>query len=72
MPLEYALAGMLLYGMVWAQSPQQLAEIAKSLPASDRTVIDRLGELDRLPEGQWRFHTGDVAHGENTDLDDSS
>ncbi|HEY1900971.1 MAG TPA: glycoside hydrolase family 38 C-terminal domain-containing protein [Terracidiphilus sp.] len=35
-------------------------------------VIGRLSALHTLPDGKWKLHTGDVAHGEAVDLDDSS
>lgn len=35
-------------------------------------VAKRLQSLEYLPAEKWRFHTGDVAHGEAIDLDDSS
>jgi alpha-mannosidase len=44
----------------------------KSLPAADQQIITRLGELNTLPSGDWRFHAGDVPHGESPSLDDSS
>ncbi len=37
-----------------------------------RTVMERLDSLNNLPADEWRFHAGDVAHGEAVDLDDSS
>ena len=49
---------------------QSAAEIPKSLPRTDQ-VIARLGELNTLPSGEWRFHAGDVPHGESPSLDDS-
>ena len=55
-----------------AQSPQQVAEIVKSLDGNSQAVVARLGELNRLPADEWRFHAGDLAHGEAADLDDSS
>ena len=57
---------------VRAQDTQQTAQITKSMPSEARAVIERLGELDHLPAGEWRFHAGDVAHGESVDLDDSN
>ena len=57
---------------VRAQDAQELARITKSMPSDAQTVIERLGELDHLPAGEWRFHAGDVPHGESVDLDDSS
>ena len=55
-----------------AQSAEQVAQIVKSLDSNSQAVVGRLGELDRLPAEEWRYHAGDLAHGESTDLDDSS
>ena len=49
-----------------------MARAAALLPADSRAVVDRLGSLHELPAGTWKMHTGDVAHGEDTNLDDSS
>ncbi|HEV2463984.1 MAG TPA: glycoside hydrolase family 38 C-terminal domain-containing protein [Acidobacteriaceae bacterium] len=53
-----------------AQSPE--AQAIKTLPANDQQIIQRLGELNTLPSGPWRYHVGDVPHGESPTLDDSS
>ncbi len=42
------------------------------MPAEAQQVLQRLSGLDHLPAGEWRFHAGDVPHGESTSLDDSS
>src|SRR5277367_1536782 len=55
-----------------AQSENQAAEVVKSLNAASQTAVQRLSELDQLPADDWRFHAGDMAHGESPDLDDSS
>ncbi len=55
-----------------AQIPSDAAELTKALPPASRTTIDRLNELNTLPVDGWRFHAGDIAHGESTSLDDSS
>ena len=55
-----------------AQSAEQVAQIVKSLDNNSQAVVGRLGELDQLPAEEWRYHAGDLAHGESTDLDDSS
>ncbi len=71
--LLFCLATMLIAGSTAvAQSPQETAEITKTLPAPAQSVIQRLGELNYLPGGSWRLHTGDIAHGESPQLDDSS
>ncbi|MGC2160867.1 MAG: glycoside hydrolase family 38 C-terminal domain-containing protein [Silvibacterium sp.] len=55
-----------------ALSAQSADSIIQSLPPADQQVIVRLGELNTLPPGDWRFHAGDVPHGENPSLDDSA
>ncbi|MFZ0746315.1 MAG: glycoside hydrolase family 38 C-terminal domain-containing protein [Terracidiphilus sp.] len=55
-----------------AQTADQAAQIVKSLSNHTHEVVSRLTELDRLPADDWRFHVGDLAHGESPDLDDSS
>jgi alpha-mannosidase len=63
------LAGALLCtGRATAQSAAEAAKIAASLPA----VIDRLSALHELPDGGWKLHAGDLAHGEALNLDESS
>jgi alpha-mannosidase len=57
--------------MAWAQSAQQIAA-TKSLTAPAQQVITRLGQLNRIPDGQWRVHPGDLPHGESQNLDDSA
>jgi len=34
-------------------------------------VIEKLGAIGKLPDGIWKVHAGDLAHGEAPDLDDS-
>src|SRR6266567_5556488 len=54
-----------------AQDAEQAAKIAEKLPQPSKDVIARLSELSELPEGQWKMHTGDLAHGEAVSLDES-
>jgi alpha-mannosidase len=54
-----------------AQSSERDA-ILKSLSPDSRAVVERLGGLNRLPAKEWRYHVGDIPHGESPDLDDSS
>ncbi len=42
------------------------------LTADQKAKIAELNSLDTLPDGPWRFHAGDIAHGESLSLDDSS
>jgi len=43
----------------------------KSLSAPVERVARQLSALSNLPSHEWRFHVGDIAHGEAVDLDDS-
>ena len=55
-----------------AQSADQAAQVVKALDSNSKAVVGRLTELNQLPADEWRFHAGDLAHGETTELDDSS
>jgi alpha-mannosidase len=46
--------------------------VAMSFNPGESKVLDTLTSLEMLPSGAWRFHSGDVAHGESLTLDDSS
>ena len=41
------------------------------LSAQSTQAVDRLSSLNSLPLSGWRYHSGDVPHGEAADLDDS-
>jgi alpha-mannosidase len=68
----FFLLAFLLGGLARAQSAQDVAAAEKKLPSAESQVITRLGALSHLPEGQWRYHVGTLAHGEDPALDDSS
>ena len=54
-----------------AQSPSEVAKIVAGLPAPAQAVVTRLSSLSVLPEGSWKMHSGDLAHGETVGLDES-
>jgi alpha-mannosidase len=56
---------------VLGQSAAEAAKIAAPLPADARAVLDRLSMLRELPDGAWKLHAGDLAHGEAVGLDES-
>ena len=62
----------LLHSAAQAQSAKEVAEITHTLPPESQKVIERLSSFDNLPAEQWRYHSGDLAHGESPSLDDSS
>jgi len=55
-----------------AQSPKEVADITRTLSPESQKVIERLATFDNLPAEEWRYHAGDLAHGEALDLDDSA
>ena len=59
-------------GQIGAQSAADAAKIAASLQPESRAVLVRLDGLRELPDGAWKLHAGDLAHGEAVNLDESS
>ena len=53
------------------RSQSDADKAVQSLSAATQTTVKELSSLVSLPADEWRFHAGDVAHGESTDLDDS-
>ncbi len=51
---------------------QHAQALALPLSPAETQVLDRLDALRTLPDGPWRFHAGDLAHGESLTLDDSA
>jgi len=43
-----------------------------ALSPAARATVERLGTLNELKADDWRYHAGDLPHGESTSLDDSS
>jgi alpha-mannosidase len=61
----------LFAGRAGAQTDAEAGKIAVNLPQESRAVIDRLSGLRELPDGAWKMHSGDLAHGEAANLDES-
>ncbi len=70
--LAFSVLAFFLGGVARAQSREDVAAAEKNLSPAQCGVITRLGALSNLPEGQWRYHVGTLAHGEDPALDDSS
>jgi alpha-mannosidase len=49
----------------------EIARVASNLPPESRNVITRLTMLRELPGGVWKTHSGDLAHGEDVNLDET-
>jgi alpha-mannosidase len=65
-------AGVTLFaGQATAQNAADAANIAATLPADTQAVLDRLTGLHELPDGAWKLHAGDLAHGEAVNLDEN-
>src|SRR5665213_1538491 len=54
-----------------AKVAAEVAKVASNLPPDSRNVVSRLTLLRELPDGAWKMHSGDLAHGEAADLDES-
>src|SRR5580704_17399121 len=55
-----------------AQSQSGAEKAVQALSVRTQTAVKELSSLVSLPADDWRFHAGDIAHGESTDLHDSS
>jgi alpha-mannosidase len=62
---------LLLTSVAFAQSFTPIRE-QKNLSPAAIAKLHTLETLNSLPAGQWRFHAGDIPHGESIALDDSS
>ena len=66
------LCGAILFtGRVMGQD-DQARKMPAGLTAASSAVIERLAGLQALPDGAWKMHSGDLAHGEALHLDESS
>jgi alpha-mannosidase len=54
-----------------AKVAAEIDRVASNLPQESRTVITRLTMLRELPSSAWKMHGGDLAHGEDVNLDES-
>jgi len=58
--------------LLLAQSPKEIDTILHTLSPQSQKTIERLGTFDNLPAEEWHYHVGDLAHGEDPALNDSS
>lgn len=70
------LATLILVALISApcvlQAKQAPQEGPADLPASAQTVLKRLDSFSNLPEQSWRYHEGNLPHGESPMLNDAS
>ena len=69
--LIFAARGMGQTAVEAAKLAAEAARTAASLPPESRAVIERLSILRVLPDGVWKMHSGDLAHGEAVDADET-
>jgi alpha-mannosidase len=60
--------GLLVFASGWARAQQTAAQPA----AGHKAVLDLLHGIAQFPDGAWRFHTADLAEGQDPTIDDSS
>ncbi|HEY0704487.1 MAG TPA: glycoside hydrolase family 38 C-terminal domain-containing protein [Candidatus Acidoferrales bacterium] len=66
--LTLGIAFLLFAQAASAQAPDPLGALS---PAA-RATVEKLTSLNAIPAADWKFHAGDVAHGEDPALDDSA
>jgi alpha-mannosidase len=69
--LMFAGRGMAQTAEEAAKLKAELARLTANLQPESRAVIVRLSELRQLPDGAWKMHSGDLAHGEAVTVDES-
>ena len=47
------------------------APLPSILTPESQNVLDKLASLSALPKPDWRYHAGDLPHGESPSLDDA-
>jgi alpha-mannosidase len=62
---------MALLLLVQSAARAQAPDTLNGLSPSARLTVQQLTLLNSIPATDWKFHAGDVAHGESPDLDDS-
>jgi alpha-mannosidase len=67
--IAVAFAFLLLAPSVRAQKP---ADPLSERSAAARAAVEKLASLNSIPAADWKFHVGDVAHGEDPALDDAA
>jgi alpha-mannosidase len=55
-----------------AKVAAEITRVASNLPPESRSIVARLTLLHELPDGAWKMHNGDLAHGEAVGLDEGS
>ena len=66
-----SLSLLLAPALLAAQSFTPVRELKNLSPAA-LAKLHTLETLNGLPAGEWRFHAGDIPHGESITLDDSA
>jgi alpha-mannosidase len=73
--LSFVLAVVAIASLLPQQLPAQSftpAREQKNLSPAALAKLHTLETLNALPAGEWRFHAGDLSHGESPQLDDST
>ncbi len=67
----FCLSGLLFLHTATAQRVKE-ADLPSALSPQSQEILDKLASLSALPKPDWRYHAGDLPHGESPALDDSS
>lgn len=67
-----AAVGILFLSVVAISKAATQAAHSFALDTAAQNAVDRLGAIaEGLPDGAWKYHAGDIPHGEDVGLDDS-
>ncbi len=58
--------------IVHAQSEKEVSGILQTLSPQSQKTLDRLSSFENLTGDEWRYHVGDIPHGEDPALNDSA
>jgi alpha-mannosidase len=67
----FCLSG-LLFPLTTSAQRLQESPLPSLINPSSQEILDKLGNLSALPAPNWRYHAGDLPHGESPSLDDAS
>jgi alpha-mannosidase len=67
----FCLSGLLFLHAATAQNLKE-TPLPSALSGQSLQILDKLASLSVLPQPDWRYHAGNLSHGESPSLDDSS
>ncbi|QNI36700.1 alpha-mannosidase [Edaphobacter albus] len=70
-PFKALLVSLFAIPLLHAQSAKEVSDILHTLSPQSQKIVERMASFGDLPGNEWRYHVGDLQHGEDPTLDDS-